>query len=277
MTKTAQQTFFRSLSKKRQQIATLREELEGLNDYLDLTEARVRDEGKPRLTHAQVKKHYDSFKAICLAVLACAAPRMMSQPNALPAADQVVTNKFYSESGKWMRASNTNCLIWDSFPRDGESVTWSGNIVDGKADGIGVVQWFTNGTPTTSYEGEMKNGLSNGHGMAKSAGGTFEGDFKNGSLVSKTMTIHYPTGGWYKGEQQGGFKDGQGEEMMHGGKYIGRFKHDFFDGLGELLLPNGDKITGDWQNSKLVGAGTCINNKGESFKVKMTEKGIERF
>jgi hypothetical protein len=27
-----------------------------LNDYLDLTEARVRDEGKPRLTHAKVKK-----------------------------------------------------------------------------------------------------------------------------------------------------------------------------------------------------------------------------
>lgn len=38
--------------------ATLREDLEELNDYLDLTEARVRDEGKPRLTHAEVKKRY---------------------------------------------------------------------------------------------------------------------------------------------------------------------------------------------------------------------------
>jgi LytS/YehU family sensor histidine kinase len=37
---------------------TLREELEDLNDYLDLTEARVRDAGKPRLTHAEVKKRY---------------------------------------------------------------------------------------------------------------------------------------------------------------------------------------------------------------------------
>jgi len=35
-----------------------REELEDLNDYLDLTEARVRDEGKPRLTHDEVKKRY---------------------------------------------------------------------------------------------------------------------------------------------------------------------------------------------------------------------------
>jgi hypothetical protein len=29
-----------------------------LNDYLDLIEAHVRDEGKPRLTHAEVKKRY---------------------------------------------------------------------------------------------------------------------------------------------------------------------------------------------------------------------------
>ena len=58
LTKTAQQTVVRSISQKREQIATLREELEDLNDYLDLAEARVRDEGKPRLTHAEVKKRY---------------------------------------------------------------------------------------------------------------------------------------------------------------------------------------------------------------------------
>jgi LytS/YehU family sensor histidine kinase len=58
MTKTAQQTVVRYISRKRGQIAALREELEDLNDYLDLTEARVRDEGKPRLTHAEVKKRY---------------------------------------------------------------------------------------------------------------------------------------------------------------------------------------------------------------------------
>ncbi|MGA2555657.1 MAG: hypothetical protein ABSG04_05230 [Verrucomicrobiota bacterium] len=58
MTKTAHQAVVRSISKKREQIAALREELEDLNDYLDVTEARVRDEGKPRLTHAEVKKRY---------------------------------------------------------------------------------------------------------------------------------------------------------------------------------------------------------------------------
>ena len=46
------------IMKRKKHTCTLREELEDLNDYLDLTEARVRDEGKPRLTHAEVKKRY---------------------------------------------------------------------------------------------------------------------------------------------------------------------------------------------------------------------------
>ena len=58
MTKAVQQAAVRSISRKREQIATLREELEDLNDYLDLVEARIRDEGKPRLSHAEVKKRY---------------------------------------------------------------------------------------------------------------------------------------------------------------------------------------------------------------------------
>ena len=58
MTKIAQQTIGRDISRKRRQIATLRGELEDLNDYLDVTEARVRDKGKPRLTHDEVKKRY---------------------------------------------------------------------------------------------------------------------------------------------------------------------------------------------------------------------------
>jgi LytS/YehU family sensor histidine kinase len=58
MTKTVKKSVVRSIRQKREQIATLREELEDLNDYLDLLEARVRDGGKPRLTHEEVKRRY---------------------------------------------------------------------------------------------------------------------------------------------------------------------------------------------------------------------------
>ena len=42
----------------RKQLAVIREEVEDLLDYLDLVEARARDQDKPRLTHADVKKRY---------------------------------------------------------------------------------------------------------------------------------------------------------------------------------------------------------------------------
>jgi LytS/YehU family sensor histidine kinase len=67
VTRTAQQTILRSISEKRARIAALREELEDLHDYLDLTEARMRDEGKPRLTRAEVKKRY-AVKSLAEAV-----------------------------------------------------------------------------------------------------------------------------------------------------------------------------------------------------------------
>lgn len=38
------------------QISSLREQIEDLNDYLDLLEARARNEGKPTLTAVEVRK-----------------------------------------------------------------------------------------------------------------------------------------------------------------------------------------------------------------------------
>ena len=58
MIKTAEKKVSQSIQRKREQIKMLREELNDLNDYLDLLEARARDEGKPRLSHDDVKKRY---------------------------------------------------------------------------------------------------------------------------------------------------------------------------------------------------------------------------
>jgi hypothetical protein len=187
-----------------------------------------------------------------------------------------VTNKFYSASGKWVRASNTNCLLWSSFPREGEAVTWTGGVLDWKAHGRGIVQWFTNGIPTTSYCGAVKCGLADGHGIAKGPQEEYEGDWSRGSLNCTNATIKYADRNWYRGEIKDGFKSGQGEELMKGGRYIGEFKYDRFNGKGELLLPNGDKITGEWRDSRLDGIGIYHRKEGSSFKVRQTKTGIER-
>lgn len=196
--------------------------------------------------------------------------------SAQPAAPEL-TNKFYSSSGKWVQVSNTNCVLWNSWPTDGESVTWSGGVVSGKADGKGTVQWFTNGVPTTSYIGGMKGGLADGRGIAKSALEEFEGEWSLGNLASTNGTIKYPDGNWYKGEIKNGFKTGRGEELMKGGhRYVGQFKDGLFHGKGEWVLPNGDRIIGEWRDSKLDGIGTYQIKGGGSFKVRQTQAGIER-
>ncbi len=58
MTKTTEREITRTIGQKRKQLAVIREEVEDLLDYLDLVEARARDQDKPRLTHADVKKRF---------------------------------------------------------------------------------------------------------------------------------------------------------------------------------------------------------------------------
>jgi uncharacterized membrane protein len=58
MTKTLEREVTRSIREKRHQLQAIRDEVEDLADYLDLLEARARDQGKPRLRHAEVKARY---------------------------------------------------------------------------------------------------------------------------------------------------------------------------------------------------------------------------
>ena len=199
---------------------------------------------------------------------------LFSQTNS--ASIETNTNLFYSPSGKWIKVSNKDCMVWNSFPREGESATWSGEVANERAFGSGKLQWFRNGIPAASYEGGMKNGLADGHGITRGSTNapSFEGDWEKGCLVSKTMIYRDGNDRSYKGEQKGGYKDGQGEEMMPSGKYIGHFKHNRFDGKGEMILTSGDKITGEWAESKLIGVGIYTTKDGQVIKVKETEKGI---
>jgi hypothetical protein len=58
MTKTAAKEIARDIGQKRKQLTALREEVEDLLDYLDLLEARARDQGNARLSHAEIKQRF---------------------------------------------------------------------------------------------------------------------------------------------------------------------------------------------------------------------------
>lgn len=58
MTKTLEREIGRTVRQKRQQLSAIREEVENLLDYLAVVEVRAKDVGKPRISHAEVKKRY---------------------------------------------------------------------------------------------------------------------------------------------------------------------------------------------------------------------------
>lgn len=55
MSKTSFRELTKTIQQKRQQLVTIREEVEGLLDYLEVLEARARDAKKPRLMQAGAK------------------------------------------------------------------------------------------------------------------------------------------------------------------------------------------------------------------------------
>ena len=57
MTETLAREIGRTVQQKRRQLSAIRQDIEDLLDYLVL-EARAKDAGKPRVTHAEIKKRY---------------------------------------------------------------------------------------------------------------------------------------------------------------------------------------------------------------------------
>ena len=59
MSKTIERELSKTIRQKREQLVAIREEVEDLIDYLEVLEARARDQNKPRFTHGEVMKRYN--------------------------------------------------------------------------------------------------------------------------------------------------------------------------------------------------------------------------
>lgn len=58
MSKMIDRELSKEIRDKREQLMAIREEVENLIDYLEVLEARARDQNKPRASHADVIKRY---------------------------------------------------------------------------------------------------------------------------------------------------------------------------------------------------------------------------
>lgn len=81
----------------------------------------------------------------------------------------------------WISDSRTGCRVRNAHPQPNEAITWSGGCESGLAQGQGVLQWYENHHPTERYEGELRGGQMNGHGVLITGdGGRYEGEFRDG-------------------------------------------------------------------------------------------------
>jgi len=182
----------------------------------------------------------------------------------------------------WQKATNTDCLVWNPVPDPGDSVTWTGACVDGKANGPGteVFRWPEHGTyGEQSYMGEMKAGKSEGHGaMYFYTGDKFEGEFSDGMRVRGTFvhangdrytgsykndkpngfgTFTYASGHQYEGGFADGNFEGRGTSTdAAGSQYVGHFHHGVPNGDGTLRLSTGQIFAGHWVNG-------CLTERGQ--------------
>ena len=123
---------------------------------------------------------------------------------------------------KWIVCNADSCKVQDLYYSAGVTMEWNGNCVDGKAHGIGKLIKYSNGEYESTYEGELKNGIREGHGKFSHSDGTVrEGAFVDGQMTGKG-TMH----------------------AIDGQEYTGEFINYRMHGNGVVSFPNGSKFEG---------------------------------
>jgi hypothetical protein len=112
------------------------------------------------------------------------------------------------------------------------------------SDGVHAIRYDDG----TRFEGEIKNGKANGHGvMTWLDGDQYDGNWKNGDKTGRGVMK------WNNGDH-----------------YVGDFQANLANGHGVMVLANGDSCDGEWRDSKLVGTGAGI--QGQSPKICYPQK-----
>lgn len=111
------------------------------------------------------------------------------------------------------------CKVANLSPKEGESVTWSGDCPNGLANGEGTLTWFESGVKTEVYEGMMVDGYAEGRGKLRSAGSAYVGEFKK-SLQHGRGRFEDADGSWYSGEWSEGLPHGRGQMLTPEGQLL---------------------------------------------------------
>ncbi|MBG6200901.1 hypothetical protein IWQ48_002030 [Labrenzia sp. EL_13] len=194
---------------------------------------------------------------------------------------------------RWHAAENRDCKVWNAYPMAQETMTYTGDCINGIASGKGRIEWSyvrLNVRGMETYEGGMRNGKSHGQGVfvwidgTRYEGGFLMGDFsgqgvfefKNGNsykggfkenMFHGTGVFLFANGNHYEGDFREDMFNGIGVfNFARGNHYEGGFKDDLFDGHGVLSLGNGDRYEGEFQRGLFHGQGFFSWANGNSHE-----------
>ena len=149
------------------------------------------------------------------------------------------------------------------------SGTYEGYLKKGKPDGHGVIKYYDG----SKFEGEFIDGETNGHGKYISSDGVtrYDGMYANGRRTQGLMTNK--DGSQYNGNFKNGLPDGKGKLMSANGDLM--FEGDFslgrrWNGKGKEYgnNPNGQswEYEGDYKNGIWNGKGTIKWSNGDKYE-----------
>jgi len=113
--------------------------------------------------------------------------------------------------GDFISDPKSGCKVWDPHPLVGETASWSGDCVQGFAQGPGNVLWSRDGKAFEKDEGSWDQGRQSGRGSQNWGSGRYEGEFRNGKPNGEGTATNL------HGVYEGRWKDGclrQGEKTI---------------------------------------------------------------
>ncbi len=127
-----------------------------------------------------------------------------------------------TSTGDFVADPRNNCKVWDPHPIAGETVTWSGDCINGFAQGDGTVLWSRYGKPFEKDEGHWDQGRQSGRGTQDWRSGRYEGELSEGEPSGHGVMMLQASR--YEGEFRKGKPNGDGAATTLHGVYKGTWK-----------------------------------------------------
>ena len=107
----------------------------------------------------------------------------------------------------WITDQN-GCKLWNPYPlpNEPETITWTGECVDGYIEGYGILKWYGSGKVKNKYIGNVSNHRYNGKGTVFYENGEkYIGEFKEGERHGQG-TFYYVNEDIFVGKFEDGFQ-----------------------------------------------------------------------